>query len=398
MIQDLLLHSRQIIDRADQKFVRYLMKNINWENRLIAIKGARGSGKTTLILQYIATNLPADNTVLYISLEDLYFYDNTLLSLAEEFVLNGGKYLFLDEVHKYPDWAREIKLIYDTYNQLQIVFTSSSLLEIQKAKYDLSRRAVEYHLNELSLREYLAIITGIELPVLNLEDILKNNPDVYHEILSRVNPVFEFNQYIKLGAYPYFNEGEKEYHQKLINTLNLVIENDLPSIYKLDFSMVFKIKRLLFAIATSVPFKPNVSKLSERIGVSRPTLLLLLDYLEKAEIIYQLKTDSLGLSSMSKPEKIYLHNTNLLYVLSKQNFEVGNIRETFFLNQASAFNEVNYSNNTDFIVNAKLYFEIGGRNKQQFQISGLKQAYIVKDNIEKGMLNVLPLWIFGFLY
>ncbi len=398
MLTNLLLQSKQMVDQVELRFSRYLMDKINWDNRLIAIKGARGSGKTTLILQYIAKNLKTDHTVLYISMEDLFFYKNTLLSLADEFVLNGGKYLFLDEVHKYPGWSREIKLIYDKYKDLKVVFTSSSILEIHNAGYDLSRRAVEYYLKELSLREYIALKSDILLPAYDLAELLQNHTVISGEITKEIKPVFEFNQYITSGAYPYFTEGVHEYAQKAMNTLNLVLENDLPAVYNIDFNMIHKIKKLLYTISTSVPFKPNISKLSEKINVSRPTLLMLLNYLEKAEIIYQLTVNQIGVSSLSKPEKIFMHNTNLLHLLSENNFNTGNIRETFFLNQLSTFNKVNYSKATDFIVNDKFSFEIGGKNKRQKQIKNIKHAYVVKDNIESGMDNIIPLWLFGFLY
>ncbi|MCD4731415.1 MAG: ATP-binding protein [Bacteroidales bacterium] len=398
MLTDLLLQSKQIVEETDLKFNRYLADEINWENRLIAIKGARGSGKTTLMLQYIAKTLSLDHTILYISMEDLFFYNNTLVSLADDFILNGGKYLFLDEVHKYPDWAREIKLIYDKYKNLKIVFTSSSILEIHKAKYDLSRRAVEYYLKEMSLREYVTLKSNIVIPEYGLNDILKNHAAISKEITNIIKPIFEFNQYIRSGAYPYFIEGEKEYPQKLISTLNLILENDIQSVYNVDFNMIYKIKKLLYAVATSVPFKPNISKLSEKVGVSRPTLLTFLDYLEQAEIIYQLKRDQIGISSMAKPEKIYIHNTNLLHLLSENNFNTGNIRETFFINHLSTSHKVNYSEETDFVVDDKYYFEIGGTNKQQKQIKNLSNAFVVKDNIEDGIANIIPLWLFGFLY
>lgn len=394
----LLLQSKQITEQVPLQFKRYLHEKINWDNRLIAIKGARGAGKTTLILQYIATNLPPDHTVLYISMEDLYFYKNTLVHLADDFVLNGGKHLFLDEVHKYPNWARELKLIYDKHQQLKIVFTSSSILEITKAKYDLSRRAVEYYLKELSLREYIALKYNSDLPVFSFNEILKHHTDIIKEICNKIKPVYEFSNYIQAGTYPYFTEGKTEYYQKLKNVLNVVMENDLPAVYNIDFNMIHRIKKLLYAIATSVPFKPNVSKLSEKTGVSRPTLLSFLDYLEKAEIIYQLHVDNLGISSMAKPEKIYLHNPNLLKVLSEDNYTIGNVRETFFINQLSTTENVLYSKQTDFMVNGKYSFEIGGKNKTKKQIENLKNAYVVKDNLESGINNIIPLWLFGFLY
>ena len=380
------------------KFERYLMHRINWNNRLIAIKGARGSGKTTLVLQYIARNLPKDHTVLYISMEDMYFYRNTLLALTDEFVLNGGKFLFLDEVHKYPNWAREIKLIYDKYKDLKIVFTSSSILEIYKAKSDLSRRIVAYYLNELSIREYISIKSNTTLPIIDLDTMLKEQTEITREITKHIRPVYEFNQYLMHGVYPYFIEGIEEYPRKLQNTINLVIENDIPAVYNLDFYLLHKIKKLLYAVASSVPFKPNISQLSQRVGVSRPTLLSFLDYLEKAEIIYQLYIDSIGVSSLAKPEKIYLHNSNLLHVIARDNFNRGNIRETFFLNQLSVNEQINYSKHADFIVNNKIYFEIGGKNKTKAQVKALDNAYIVKDDIEAGIGNVIPIWLFGFMY
>lgn len=398
MLTDILLQSKQIIQQVPLKFERYLLHEINWENRLIAIKGARGSGKTTLMLQYILKNFNLDNTVLYISMEDLFFYKNTLVSLADEFVLNGGQFLFLDEVHKYPDWAREIKLIYDKHKNLHIVFTSSSILEITKAKYDLSRRVVEYYLKELSLREYIELKSGIKLNVFSFYQLIENHPEIARDIVKKIKPIFEFNNYNLYGAYPFFIESETEYFNKLKNVINIVLENDLSAVYNIDFSQVHKIKKLLYAVATSVPFKPNISKLSERIGVSRPTLLMYLNYLKNAEIIYQLNTTSIGISSMAKPEKIYLHNSNILKTIAENNYNTGNIRETFFLNQLSAKNKVSYSNEIDFIVNNKYNFEIGGANKQQKQIKNLHNAFIVKDNIESGFDNIIPLWLFGFLY
>ena len=398
MLSDLLLQSKQIVEQTDTSFSRYLMDKINWKNRLIAIKGARGTGKTTLILQYIFKNLPLDNSVLYISMEDLYFYNNSLVSLADEFTLNGGTHLFLDEVHKYPEWSREIKLIYDKHQDLNIVFTSSSILEIHKAAYDLSRRAVEYYLEELSLREFIALKHNLFLPSYTLHEVLNNHTKISKEISNSIKPVFEFNQYLLRGAYPFFLEGEDEYLQKLKNTLTIILENDLTTVYNLNFNLIYKIKKLIYAVATSAPFKPNVTKLSERIGVSRPTLLLFLNYLEKAEIIFQLHRNQTGVSSLSKPEKIYLHNTNLIHLLADRHFSEGNIRETFFLNQVSNMHLVSYSNETDFIVDNRFSFEIGGKNKRQKQIQNLKNAFVVKDNIENGMNNIIPLWLFGFLY
>jgi len=337
---------------------------------------------------------------LYVPHDHTYFYDNSysLINLADDFVKNGGKHLFLDEIHKYSNWSRELKLIYDKHIKLKIIFTSSSILEIYKGESDLSRRAVSYVLNELSLREYIELEKGIKLPIVTFDDLLINHSGFALEIMENITPLFEFRKYLKLGAYPFFVEGLEEYPQKLLAALNQVLENDLIAVHKLDFSMVLKIKKLLFAISSSAPFKPNISKLSERVSVTRPTLMRFLDYLERAQLIYELRSSDIGISLMAKPEKIYIHNTNLIKLLSSENTNIGTLRETFFLNQLSVGHSINYSKASDFFVDNTYNFEIGGKNKKQKQISGIKNSYVVKDNIELGAMNVLPLWLFGFLY
>jgi len=397
-MENLIIESRERINKVSTLFVRYLYNRINWKNRLIAIKGSRGIGKTTLLLQYLKKELPQDHTVLYVPLDHLYFFSNKLIDLADQFVLNGGKYLFLDEIHKYFGWSRELKLIYDKHTELQIVFTSSSILEIYKGESDLSRRVVSYNLNELSIREFIELESGIKLPSYSLDEILHNHVNISDMIAKEVKPLFEFGKYIKYGAYPFFMEGIEEYGNKLINTINLILENDLPAVHKIDFKLISKLKKLLFAISTSVPFKPNISKLSIKTEVTRPTLILFLNYLEKALLIYQLHAKNIGITAMNKPEKIYLHNTNLLYHLAINNTSVGNIRETFFLNQLSGENQITYSDAADFFVDNKYTFEIGGKNKDKKQIQNLNNAFVVKDNIETGIQNIIPLWLFGFLY
>ena len=394
----LISESLQRVNVVSTKFKRYLYDRINWDNRLIAIKGSRGVGKTTLLLQYIKIKLPKDQTVLYIPLDHTYFYENSLLNLADDFVKIGGKYLFLDEIHKYSNWSRELKLIYDKHVNLKVVFTSSSILEIYKGESDLSRRAISYELNELSLREYIELEKSIKLPVISLVELLSNHGNLALEIKEKIIPLFEFKAYLKHGAYPFFVEGINEYPQKLLSVLNQVLENDLTAVHKLDFSLVLKIKKLLFAVSSSSPFKPNILKLSERVTVTRPTLLRFLDYLEKALLIYQLRSSSIGISLMTKPEMLYIHNTNLIYLLSSENANTGALRETFFLNQLSVDHEVNYSKQSDFYVDNTYTFEVGGKNKDQKQIAGIEKSYVIKDNIEIGAMNVIPLWLFGFLY
>jgi len=397
-MENLLLESRQRIDTITVNIIRYLYDKINWKNRLIAIKGARGVGKTTLLLQYIKKELTDDHTVLYTPLDNLYFYSNKLIDLADEFVLNGGKHLFLDEIHKYPGWSRELKLIYDKHPGLQIVFTSSSILEIYKGESDLSRRVVSYNLQELSLREFIEFDSGIKLNTYSLDEILLNHTDISRQILKEIKPLFELKKYLKFGAYPYFSESIEDYPAKLFNTINMTLENDLPAVHTIDFKLIMKMKKLLYAISTSVPFKPNISGLSIKTEVTRPTLLLFLNYLEKALMIYQLRTENTGVSSMSKPEKIYLRNTNLLFNLAVENANIGTLRETFFLNQMSESHNLTHSNKADFISDNKFTFEIGGKSKTQKQIREIENAFLIKDNIETGINNIVPLWLFGFLY
>jgi predicted AAA+ superfamily ATPase len=390
--------SRAKIERIKTNFTRFLLTKINWGNQLIVIKGARGVGKTTLLLQYIKLNLPKDNTVLYISMDELFFIENNLVELAEEFTQNGGKHLFLDEVHKYPNWSREIKLIYDNYPDLQVVFTSSSILEIYKSESDLSRRAVSYTLPEMSMREFIELEAKIVLPSYRLDNILENHVAIASKILKKIKPILIFNKYNQYGAYPYFIQDIAEYQQKLINTINLIIEVDILAVENINFQQVTKIKKLLFAIATSVPFTPNISKIAEKVHISRQSLIKALTYLDKARLINIANKPNKGITVLSKPDKLYLNNTNIINAIANKNLNVGNLRETFFLNQLKVVSKVNLSTKSDFIVNDKYTFEIGGKNKTNKQIKGINNAYLVKDNIEYGNANIIPLWLFGFLY
>ena len=396
-MESILIESNQKIKDISLKFVRYIIPEIKWTTRLIAIKGARGVGKTTLLLQYMALQKMHSPEALYISMEHQYFYDNRLIDLADKFSKNGGKFLFLDEVHKYPNWSREIKLIYDNYPELKVVFTSSSILNINMGEADLSRRAISYELNNLSLREYIELNSGIKIAPVELSDILKNHTDIAFEINKKIKPIYEFNNYVKYGVYPFFKEDIELYHEKLISTTNLIIEVDINTFYNPDYILIYKLKRLLYAIAESSPFTPNISKLSERIGVSRPTLLKTLKYLEEALLITMAHKPNNGIGSLSKPDKLYLHNTNLIYAIGKQNSNIGNVRETFFINQLSQRNKVNISNKADFIINENLTFEIGGKNKNKQQIKGVRNSFIVRDDIENGISNIIPLWLFGMM-
>ena len=397
-MEKLVNNSVKKIETVNLNFKRFLIDKINWNRRLIGIKGARGTGKTTMLLQYIKENIGIIDEVLYVSLDNIYFSEYKLVDLADSFAKTGGKFLFLDEVHKYPNWSREIKNIYDDYPELKIVFTGSSILEIDKSEADLSRRAVIYQLPVLSLREYISIKYDIKINVYSLSEIMKNHKDIAGKINKQIKPLKEFNNYNLNGAYPFFMEAESEYSSHIERIINLILETDLPAFSSIDYSSVINLKKLLSVISESVPFQPNISKLSIKTGVTRDTLIKYLSYLEKAHLISLLRSNTKGISKMAKPEKIFLNNSNLLYALQPKIANIGTIRETFFNSQLSVLHKVQLPKNTDFIIDDKYYFEVGGKNKTQKQIINTPNSFIVSDDIEYGFKNKIPLWIFGFLY
>lgn len=395
-MEALLTKSTVKIAQISTNFRRYLFEKINYKQRLIAIRGARGVGKTTLLLQ-IAYQFKNEN-VLYVSLDDLFFSDNTLYSLAQKFEQLGGSLLLLDEVHKYPNWSREIKLIYDDFPNLKTIFTSSSILDIYKGESDLSRRAIAYELKSLSFREYLKLFHKKDFSVYSLEEITQNHQAIALTILKELKPLAHFQSFLKTGAFPFYLGNENEYYQQLLQTVNLILEVDLPSIETIDYQNIVKIKRLLNILSLSVPFTPNISKLSEKVGLTRNNLVQVLHWLSKAYLIHAYYKSGRSISALNKPDKIWLHNTNLSYALANYKPDMGNLRETFFLSQLSVFNEISLPPKGDFFINKKYIFEVGGKNKTIKQISGLENAFIVKDDIEVGTLNQIPLWLFGFLY
>ena len=388
-------HSK--IQSLNYDFKRYIHREINWDNRLIGIIGARGVGKTVFLLQHIKEQFSDLDEVIYISLDNIYFSKTSLLDFTDNFVKNGGKYLFIDEVHKYPDWSIEIKNIYDLYPDLHIVITGSSALNIHKGKGDLSRRIVFYKMNGLSLREFVKIKYSIDLPAYELNDILTNATEITKEINLKIKPLKVFNEYLKTGYYPFFNEGD-HYFEKLEQTVSEIIETDLPSLARIDFSAAYKLKKLLMVVAGLVPFKPNILKLSKQIGINRETLLKYLFWLERADLLILLQSDIYGISKMNKPEKVYLNNPNLYYTLTFEQVKKGTLREIFICNQLRTKHKVFYTKQADFNVDNQYVFEVGGKNKKQKQIKGLENAYILADDIEFAYRNVIPVWLFGFLY
>lgn len=393
--------SAKRIRNTKETFVRSIDKKINWNSRLIGIKGARGCGKTTLLLQHLKNNhidLVSSGKALFVSLDNIWFTKNSLLDLAESFSKNGGKILYLDEVHRYEDWPIYIKNIYDDYPELQVVFTGSSLLQILDARADLSRRPAMYHMQGLSFREFLNIKTGYDFQELPLEEILQNHEKHAFDICSKIKPFESFGEYLKTGYYPFFLEGLDTYYMKLEETINMILDVELPFLRKIDISYVPKIKKLLAIIAESSPFMLNTSKLSGVMELNRTTLLSYLKSLTEAKLIDSLYKESKGLSSLQKPDKIFLENTNLMYLYQGKNTDEGNIRETFLVNQLSYSQTVEFSESSDFFVNNKYTIECGGKSKTGEQIKNLENAFIAADGIETGSGSKIPLWLFGFLY
>ncbi len=395
-MEQLQLWSQRAVLGVETSFKRYLAAKIRWQNRLIVITGARGTGKTTLMLQRMKESLSLDES-LYVSLDNLYFATHTLTDLAEAFVQRGGRYLFLDEIHKYPNWSVEVKNVYDHLPDLHLVLSGSSATELLRSQGDLSRRALFYHLQGLSFREFLAYTGRAALDVIALEDLLKNPLDAARTILEKVKPLAFFREYLVSGYYPFFREDPEGYHQRLRQVLNAVLETDIPAVFPIDYYSVWKVKKLLEVISEMVPFKPNVKKLSEQIGISRDTLIRYLQYLAKADILLLLYSQNKGVSLLNKPEKIYLNNTNLAYALSSS-LQTGTARETFFANQLSPGHRLRFNKQGDFLVDDSYVFEVGGRKKGHRQISGLKNAFVVADDLELPVAGKIPLWLFGFLY
>ena len=398
-MEKLIQGFRKKIALTTLDFIRSAENEINWNARLVCVRGPRGVGKTTLLLQHIKKTFSENlQRVLYVSLDNLYFAENSLIDFVEKFVQCGGTHLFLDEVHKYPNWSQVIKNIYDDYPELSVVFTGSSLLEILNARADLSRRALVYNMQGLSFREYLSIKTKNEFPILPLEEILENNEILSSQIVSKVRPFAYFEDYLKQGYYPFFLEGEDDYNSRLTEVINMILDIELPLLRKIDTSYISKIKKLLMVIAKSAPFIANTTELAGVIGIARQTLLSYFDYLEESMLIKQLFKESRGMGNLQKPDKLFLENTNLMYALCDEKIEIGNVRETFVLNQLKKKYEVLFSTESDFYVENKYTFEIGGKNKKRKQIQGLENSYIIADNIEYGTDRRIPIWLLGFLY
>jgi predicted AAA+ superfamily ATPase len=377
------------------KFKRFLYNVMDWEQPLIIIKGHRGAGKTTLLLQR-AKELK--EITIYLSLDDIYFENYRLVELIDKLYNKGYRYFFLDEVHRYKLWSKDLKNSYDNYPDIKMVVTGSSILEINEGQADLSRRAASYDLPGLSFREFLALEYQEFFPEVTLDTILHHHHEISRDYVDRINTDKTFKEYLKHGYYPFFKEGIKLYSQKLQHTTNLVIDIDIAPFEELSYSTVRNMKKLLFIISQSVPFTPNITKLSERMNIPRNSILKILDLLSHARIISLLKRETKGISYLQKPEKIYLQNPNLAWLLSENRPDVGNLRETFFFSQLEVGHRITSSRFSDFTLDNAYTFEIGGPGKTSAQIRGIPHTYIAADGLKGGSGNKIPLWLFGFLY
>ena len=384
-----------LLQNLNITYKRYLFNKIDFSEKLIGIIGARGVGKTTLLLQYLKENSLPLNKKLYINVEFLEYSFLKLYDLAEEFEKKGGKVLVIDEIHKYPDFEKELKLIYDTLN-LQIIFTGSSAIKLEHSKADLSRRAIIYKMNNLSFREFLELKTQNNFSHFSLEEILKNHIEIAFEITSKIKPFEFFEEYLKMGVYPFYFENKNNYYLKLQESINATIEYDLPFVFDIKPINTIKLKQLVYLICSSEPFELNITKLASKIEINRNTLYQYLYYLHRGDIFILLDSKTRGDNIFVKPQKVYLKNTNLNYCYCETQ-QIGTIRETFFANQLFEHNLL-YPKKGDFLVDNKYIFEIGGKNKTKKQIKDIENSFVIQDNIEIGSDKIIPLWLFGFLY
>ena len=390
------------ISAISMDYVRDMMQRINWDARLIVIRGPKGVGKSTLMKQYIKSHFDADDRhVLYCSADTNYFSTNTLVDVADTFVTSGGKWLFIDEVHKYTGWSREVKEIYDLHPDLHIILSGSSLIQINDGQADLSRRIVIYDMPGLSLREYIRLDQGLDIEPTTLDQLLASPNQYCRKVMSLCRPLEHFANYRQFGYYPFFLEGKQEYYDKGENVVNYIVAVELPKHRGIDVGNTRKIKALLQVISQMTPYEVDIAKLSKATGIMRTTVLKYLTHLEEACLIRRLFTDLKNVTDLQKPDKVYLDNTNLLYTLSPEKPEIGTVRETFFANQlASAGHKVEYAGYTrgDFRVDDAIVIEVGGQDKGFSQIADQENAYVAADDIESAYMGKIPLWAFGFLY
>ena len=396
MITQLQLLSGQILSQKVPEYKRFLFLKIDFNERLIGVLGSRGVGKTTILLQYLH-NIDKNKKTLYIMADHPLVVQLGLFSIADEFQKKGGEVLIIDEIHKIKNFEIDLKLIYDSFFMLQVVFTGSSAVAIDNAKADLSRRAVIYKLPVLSFREFLELETGKRFTPVSLDDIVQNHTSLAMKILSELKPFAYLQEYLQSGAYPFYTVGKESYIQKLLSASMQVLETDLPMIYAIDHDKINALKKMMIMLCQSEPYDINISKLCGAVELNQRTLYKYLGILQSAGLIKILGARSNGVSIISKPEKLYLDNTNLFSIFC-ENPKKGTLRETFFASQISYEHTIKYPKSGDFIVDERYTFEIGGKDKNLKQIKHVKNSYVVADDIEIGVDRKIALWLFGFLY
>ena len=396
-MESLLEFQENILRQIKNDFRRYLHNQINWKHRMIGIKGPRGAGKTTLMLQHLKYDLGMPTEALYITADHNWFYNHTLFDVANDWYKQGGKILFIDEVHKYPKWSVELKNIYDGLPEMKVIFSASSALDIYRGEADLSRRVMTYLLAGLSFREFLLFTRGISFEAINIDDINKNHQSISRMITEDFRPLPAFRKYLEVGYLPVIIEGEDTYLMKLKQVINTIVDIDLAYIASYNSGTAIKVKKLLGVIAESVPFKPNIAALARKLDLSRDSVYKYVYQLKDARLLNTISSEGKGVSTLQKPDKIFLENSNLAFAL-KDKPDIGNVRKTFVLNQLlNAGLNVSSPVEGDFITNG-LTIEVGGKGKNSEQVKHLDNYIIASDNLETGSGNKAPVWLFGFLY
>ena len=386
----------RLLQETDEKIFRYLYRNMDWNERCVAIIGAKGVGKTTMLLQHIKATFENKSEALYASLDNSWFANHTIFELADEFYMNGGTHLFLDEIHHYPNWTTEIKNIYDSFPKLKIVFTGSSLLQVYKSTTDLSRRVIYETLEGLSFREFLKFENAGDFSSYSLQDIIENHQNIAFEITENIKIMPFFKKYLKNGYYLFYKQGLKKYDYKLQEAINNVIDVDIPAVENIEFVSRYKIKRLLAILSELVPYTPKITELGNAIDSNRNNTIKYLSLLANAKLLNLISHKDKTIGDLTKPDKVLLNNTNLAYVFGNT-ANIGSVRETFFVNQVSAISDVFLAKQGDFVA-GKYTFEVGGRTKTFDQIKDIPNSFVVADDIEIGHKNKIPLWLFGMLY
>lgn len=396
-LQPLYDNYHRKIAKISLRFKRYLYDQINWESRIISIKGARGVGKTTMLLQHILENYEDIDRTLYVSLDDLWFATHNLIDLVDWADRHGIMRLYLDEVHRYEGWSLVLKNIYDNYPDMSIVYTGSSLLVMDNANVDMSRRQTSYTMHGMSFREYLEIEDIMHINPVSIDDLLHRHVKIAMEIVGSVKIAPLFELYLSNGYYPFYRESLPDFPSRLRETVSVVIDSDLPSVEKVSFDTLHKMKKLLMIVSANVPFEPNMSELWRQLSTDNESGLKMLYALDKAQVLMSLSAKKKNYKNLAKPDKIYLGNPNLMHVLCPS-VDKGNERETFFLNQVRAGHDVTYPKQGDFLIDGRYLFEVGGRRKTFDQIADVPDSFLAVDDTEVGYGNRIPLWMFGFLY